>query len=48
VRTAQLESRILEVPGVLDISNTTINGLSNNLVLEGSQIPVRGDVSANN
>lgn len=48
VRTAQLESRILEVPGVLDISNTTINGSANNLVLESSQIPVRGNVSANN
>lgn len=44
VRISQLETRFLNVAGVLDISNTKINGLEQNLVLDKDCIPVRGDV----
>ena len=44
VRISQLETRFLNVAGVLDISNTKINGLEQNLVLDENCIPVRGDV----
>ncbi len=44
VRISQLETRFLNLAGVLDISNTKINGLEQNLVLDKDCIPVRGDV----
>jgi uncharacterized phage protein gp47/JayE len=44
VRISQLETRFLNVAGILDISNTKINGLEQNLVLDENCIPVRGDV----
>ena len=47
VRISQLESRILDCEGVVDIANTTLNGSSSNLVLDGSSIPVRGTVNGN-
>lgn len=45
VRISQIETRILNLPGVIDISNTKINGLSENLMLGENSIPVRGVVS---
>jgi len=47
VRIAQLEAKILDVTGVLDITNTTINGTSSNLVLKSNQIPIKGEIHAN-
>jgi len=47
VRIAQLEAKILDVTGVLDITNTTLNGTSNNLVLKSNQIPIKGEIHAN-
>ena len=44
VRISQLESRVLDVPGVLDISGTTLNGAASNLELSGIAIPVLGEV----
>ncbi|RCX22598.1 putative phage protein gp47/JayE [Fontibacillus phaseoli] len=44
VRVAQLEARMLTVPGVVDVSKTTLNGSSGNLVLGSEQIPVLGEV----
>ena len=44
VRISQLESRVLDVPGVLDISGTTLNGAAGNLELSGIAIPVLGEV----
>lgn len=44
VRISQLETRLLGVPGIVDISDTKLNGLEQNLELEGDCIPVRGDV----
>ena len=47
VRTSQLESRILNCEGVLDINGTQFNGSSGNLSLEMDQIPVRGTINGN-
>lgn len=45
VRVSQLEARILNVPGVTDISNTLLNGTAANVPLNGEQIPVLGTVT---
>lgn len=47
VRISQLESRILDCEGVLDVTNTTLNGVASNLTLEKNYIPVRGTVNGN-
>ena len=44
VRISQIESAILTVDGVMDVSNTKINGSSENLVLDYITIPVFGGV----
>lgn len=44
VRISQLETRLLNAAGVLDISGTKINGQEQNLMLDENCIPVRGDV----
>lgn len=44
IRIAQLEARMLTVPGVVDVSQTTLNGSPGNLVLGSEQIPVLGEV----
>lgn len=45
VRLAQLESRIMSVKGVLDISDTKINEKSENLILDKYEIPIMGVLS---
>ena len=45
VRISQIESRILAITGVADISNTRINGEENNLTLGAYEVPVIGGVS---
>lgn len=45
VRISQLETRILGVKGVLDITDTKVNGTANNFNLTEYQIPVLGGVS---
>ena len=45
VRISQIESRILEVAGVLDIMNTRINASTENLTLTPVEIPVVGEVT---
>lgn len=47
IRVSQLEAKILDVIGVLDISETQINGDANNITLTNKQIPIRGIVNAN-
>jgi hypothetical protein len=42
IRMGQLESRILDCDGVVDISDTKLNGSTNSLYLTTSQIPIRG------
>lgn len=44
VRISQLESRLLEIQGIMDIANTKLDGVAANLILDSDSIPVRGDV----
>ncbi|MDL2301338.1 baseplate J/gp47 family protein [Lachnospiraceae bacterium OttesenSCG-928-D06] len=46
VRVSQIETKILGVKGVVDITNTKINGSTSNLTLGQYEIPVIGGVSA--
>lgn len=45
VRVAQIESRIMNIEGVVDIKNTTLNGTDSNLILTKYQIPVAGVIT---
>ena len=45
VRVSQIEMRLLNLAGVLDVTGTTLNGNSNNLLLAVDQLPKRGTVS---
>lgn len=45
VYISRLESAVLDVDGVLDISGTTLNGKASNLQLESDQIPTMGEVT---
>jgi len=46
IRISQIESRILAVKGVADITDTELNGAAGNLTLGEYEIPVLGGVSA--
>lgn len=45
VRISQIETRLLNLTGILDITNTTLNGVAQNLALGADNIPVRGTVT---
>ena len=45
VRKSQIESRLLLINGILDITDVKLNGESENVTLDEDAIPVRGDVS---
>lgn len=45
VRIAQIENRIMNITGVIDISNTTINGNNRNLILSEYEIPTMGEIT---
>ena len=45
VRVSQVENRLLNVPGVVDVRGTSINGMSENLYLGEYEIPVFGGVN---
>lgn len=45
VYISKLQAAVLDVPGVVDITETRLNGTAANLVLNGNQIPVLGEVS---
>ena len=45
VRVSQIETRILSVMGVADISSTVVNGIADNLVLGEHQVPVFNSIS---
>lgn len=47
VRIAQIDARILTVPGVVDVSNTKLNGATNNITLGEEEIPILGMVTIN-
>lgn len=44
VRISQIETRMLGITGVVDIANTKINGMEQNLSLDGENIPIRGEL----
>lgn len=44
VRISQIESRILNVPGIADLTKTKINGKEENLTIERYDVPVLGGV----
>jgi len=45
VRISQIETRVLALKGVIDIQDTELNGLTENLTLDKLQVPVFGGVS---
>jgi uncharacterized phage protein gp47/JayE len=45
VRVTQIETRLLDIEGVLDIKGTTINGETTNLVLSDEELPIFGGVT---
>ncbi len=45
VRISQIDTRLLNVRGVVDVQNTSVNGSGNNLNLGKYEIPVLGGVS---
>ena len=45
VRISQVETRVLDVAGVVDVEGTTLNGQAANLVLERDEVPLPGEVS---
>ncbi len=45
VRVSQIDNRILGIPGIIDVQNTSVNGSENNLSLGKYEIPVLGGVS---
>lgn len=45
VRISKIEMTMLSLPGVIDITGTTINGAETNLQLAADNIPVRGSLS---
>lgn len=47
VRLSRIEANILNIPGVLDIENTSLNGVQGNVTLNYEKIPVRGEVVIN-
>lgn len=46
VRISQIETRILGIKGVVDVGNTKLNGVTDNLTLGKYEVPVFGGVSA--
>lgn len=44
VRISQIESRLLDIEGIIDIENTMLNGSSKNLYLSGEEVPVLAGV----
>lgn len=45
VRISQIETRILQIEGIVDIQNTKINNAASNLILTEYQVPTFGGVS---
>lgn len=45
IRTSQIESRILSIEGITDISHTKLNGVEENLVLGVTELAVRGEIT---
>ena len=46
IRISQIESRLIDITGILDVARTTINGEAANYILPVDSIPVLGNMSA--
>lgn len=46
VRISQIETRLLNIKGIVDIGGTKLNGASDNLILEKFEVPMFGGASA--
>lgn len=46
IRISQIEIRLLNLTGVLDIANTILNGKGENLLIEADNIPIKGEISS--
>lgn len=46
IRISQLESRLIDISGILDVAHTTINGKAENYTLPADSVPVLGTMSA--
>lgn len=44
VRVSQIEARLLGLTGILDLTGTTINGGTENILLKADEVPVRGTI----
>ena len=47
VRVNQVNNALMSVQGVLDVIGTKLNGVSSNIVIDSTNIPVRGTVNGN-
>lgn len=45
VRVSVIESLLINIPGIVDVTETLINGLNSNLILDANSIPIRGTVN---
>ena len=45
VRISYIESRALQISGILDITDTAINGMKQNIVVSDDAVPVLGEIS---
>ncbi len=45
VRVSRIESRVLDLEGVIDIQDTALNGAQSNLILSKFEVPVFGGVT---
>lgn len=45
VRIRQIETRLLSITGIVDITGTSLNNLAENLILDSDVIPIRGHVN---
>lgn len=45
VRKSQIEARLILLDGIIDISDTKLNGVGENIILDEDAVPVRGEVS---
>ena len=45
IRIVQLEARMIEIGGIVDVQNTTINGVTNNYIIDSDSIPIRGEIT---
>ncbi|WP_432719142.1 baseplate J/gp47 family protein [Pectinatus frisingensis] len=44
VRISQIESRLLDIPGITDVQHTRLNSIEENLILSVDELAVRGEV----